>query len=164
QTPGQVPGFGRSILVEPPIGTPGNVATTMKSVEPVFTASTTSLGRSMNACPAVYVVMSQWFPTETYSVSSPDWTMAIAPPGCECQPEEPPGTTVIFETTMSRPCSMGRVPWDMYVPRPTTWLEKPTDGVAAPGTALNAANRPTSPSVMTDRRMTRLARAFIRDS
>ena len=53
QTPGQVPGFGRSILVEPPTGTPGNVAMTMKSVEPVLTAFTTSLGRSVNDCPWV---------------------------------------------------------------------------------------------------------------
>ena len=35
---GQVPGFGWSILDEPPTGTPGNVARRIKSVEPVFTA------------------------------------------------------------------------------------------------------------------------------
>ena len=65
QTPGQVPGLGRSILGEPPTGTPGKVATMMVSVEPVFTASRGLPGRSMNDWPCVYLVTTQWFPTDS---------------------------------------------------------------------------------------------------
>jgi len=46
---------------------------TIKSPEPVFTAFTISPGRSTNDCPWVYLVLSQWFPTDTYRVSSPCW-------------------------------------------------------------------------------------------
>src|SRR4029077_3996854 len=87
--------------------------------------------------------------------------MTIAPPGCECQPEEPPGATVIFETTISRPCSMGRVPWDESVPRPRSWLENPAGGVAAPGTALNATISPTDPSDINARRTPRVMSLLI---
>ena len=71
---------------------------------------------------------------------------------------------MILETTMSEPCSRGRVPWDMYVPRPKTWLVNPTGGVAAPGTALTATNSPTNPTAKTARRMTRVVSVLIRDS
>src|SRR6266851_6525639 len=56
---GQVPGLGWSILDEPPTGTPGKVTKRIKSVEPVFTASTTTPGPSTNAWPCVYLVMTQ---------------------------------------------------------------------------------------------------------
>src|SRR4029077_16016715 len=53
QRPGQVPGSGWSILAEPPLGTRGNVTNSTYGVVPVLTTSSTSPGRSMNACPAV---------------------------------------------------------------------------------------------------------------
>jgi hypothetical protein len=49
----------------------------------------------MNACPAPYVTAWHWLPSDLKTVSEPDLTTTIAPPGCECQPEEPPGRTVI---------------------------------------------------------------------
>src|ERR1700730_18972367 len=87
--------------------------------------------------------------------------IAIAPPGCECQPEEPPGVRVIFATTISKPCLMGRLARDISVPRPKITLENPTDGVAAPGIALSATNNPAKPSEMTAGRMPRFVGVFI---
>src|ERR1700694_1481543 len=88
--------------------------------------------------------------------------MAIAPPGCECQPEEPPGARVICATTISRPRLMARLACDLSVPRPKSWLENPSDGVAAPGMALNATNSPANPSEINDRRMPHLFSVFTR--
>src|ERR1700680_3774140 len=90
--------------------------------------------------------------------------IAIAPPGCECQPEEPPGVRVIFATTISKPCLSGRLARDISVPRPKITLEKPTDVVAAPGTALNATKTPANPNDMTAARIPRLLGVFIRHS
>src|ERR1700737_4709270 len=87
--------------------------------------------------------------------------IAIAPPGCECHPEEPPGVRVILATTISKPCLSGRLARDISVPRPITTLVNPTDGVAAPGIALNATNTPANPSDITAARIPRLLGVFI---
>src|SRR5947208_8525605 len=92
-------------------------------------------------------------------------TTPIAPPGCECQPEEPPTGLVICVTTTSNPCLTGRVPWSMYVPRATAVLMNPPPGaVATPGTALRVTASPANPSVMTARRIPRLQSRLICDS
>src|ERR1700737_5231094 len=87
--------------------------------------------------------------------------IAIAPPGSECHPEEPPGVRVILATTISKPCLSGRLARDISVPRPITTLVNPTDGVAAPGIALNATNTPANPSDITAARIPRLLGVFI---
>ena len=65
----------------------------------------------------MYVVVSHWPPTDPYTVSEPCWTTTIAPPGCECQPEEPPGLTVICAMAMSVPALSGMVPPEVLEPR-----------------------------------------------
>src|SRR5438093_4038539 len=168
QSPVQVPGAGTtSVLGAPPTGTPGNVAKTIVRVVPVFFAFPTSLACSTNACPAVYLVEVQWFPTQLKKVISPCWTTTIAPPGCECQPDVPPGSTSFRATTMSNPSEMGMVPGVVLVPRAwITLLKLPTGsaGVAVPGTALTATNSPASPSVMSAKRVIRFHGRFICDS
>src|SRR6266480_628150 len=89
-------------------------------------------------------------------VVSPCCTTPIAPPGCECQPELPPGWTVIWLTTISLPCSRGRLPCDMYVPRASSWPLKSLGGVATPGTAFMVRKRAANPTVNTPSRVTRL--------
>src|ERR1700687_2954260 len=88
----------------------------------------------------------------------------IAPPGCECQPEDSPGWIVILATTICNPGLTVRLPWD-NVPWPNRTLTNPGDaGVAAPGTALATTNSPTNPTVITVSRIARLVSVFIRDS
>jgi len=41
---------------------------TIVTVEPVFFAISALPARSVKACPAVYVVMTQWPPTDSYVV------------------------------------------------------------------------------------------------
>src|SRR6266542_616646 len=165
QSPGQVPGAGTtSVLGEPPTGTPGNVTRRTVRVEPVFLPLPTSLACSTNDCPAVYLVAVQWLPTQLKKVISPCWMTTIAPPGCECQPEVPPGSTSFRATTMSSPCEIGMVPGVVLVPRAwMTLLKLPTGstGVAVPGTALTATNSPANPSVMSARRVVRFHGRFI---
>src|ERR1700687_3625953 len=88
----------------------------------------------------------------------------IAPPGCECQPEDSPGWIVILATTICNPGLTVRLPLD-NVPWPNLTLTNPGDaGVAAPGTALATTNSPTNPTVITVSRIARLVSVFIRDS
>jgi hypothetical protein len=63
QIPGHVPGSGWSVLAEPPGGTRGKVTKRTYGTVPVLRTSSTSPGRSMNACPALYVVVRHWWPT-----------------------------------------------------------------------------------------------------
>src|SRR5262245_52839030 len=71
----------------------------------------------------------------------------IAPPGWECQPEEPPGCTVICVMTMSVPACSGMVPFDELVPRAKgTWVS-PDGGVAPPGATVTTANTPAIPAL-----------------
>ena len=62
----------------------------------------------------------------------------IAPPGCECQPEEPPGLTVICAMAMSVPDRSGRVPCDVSVPRAKGTFVSPDGGVAQLGATVTA--------------------------
>src|SRR5262245_6241307 len=63
----------------------------------------------------------------------------IAPPGCECQPEEPPGLTVICAIATSAPTCSGIVPSDTFVPRAKGTFVSPDGGVAAPVATKAAA-------------------------
>src|SRR5207248_9227432 len=105
--------------------------------------------------------------TQPTRVTSPWWMTTSAPPGCECQPDVPPGSTSFRATTMSSPSDIGIVPGVASVPRACTVLLKlPTGagGVAVPGTALAATSSPANPSVMSARRVVRVQRRFICDS
>src|SRR5438105_15148384 len=64
--------------------------------------------------------------------------MMIAPPGWECQPEEPPGLTVICVMAMSVPKRSGRVPCDVSVPRAKGMFVSPDGGVAQLGATVAA--------------------------
>src|SRR5512132_732786 len=112
----------------------------------------------MNACPAVYVVASHVLPTDWYTVSDPSRTTTIAPPGCECQPEEPPGLTVICATATSDPAFSGMVPSVVLVPRANGMFVSPDGGVAPLGATLIAVTTPASPTLisahLTDRFIT----------
>jgi len=54
----------------------------------------------------------------------------IAPPGWECQPEEPPGSTVISTIATSVPNWSGTVPFDTLVPRAKGTFVSNAGGVA----------------------------------
>src|SRR4029453_7452105 len=112
----------------------------------------------MNACPAVYVVVSQLLPTDVYTVSEPCWTTTTATPGCECQPEEPPGLTVICATATSDPAFSGMVPSVVLVPRANGMFVSPEGGVAPLGATVIAVTTPASPTLisahLTDRFIT----------
>src|SRR4029453_5950201 len=101
----------------------------------------------MNACPAVYVVVSQLLPSDVYTVSEPCWTTTIAPPGCECQPEEPPGLTVICATATSDPAFRRRGPSVVLIPRANGMFVSPEGGVAPLGATVIAVTTPASPTV-----------------
>src|SRR6266487_4387426 len=101
----------------------------------------------MNACPAVYVVVWHWLPSDLYTVSEPCWTTTIAPPGCECQPEEPPGLTVICATATSDPALSGIVPSLAFVPRASGMFVSPTGGVAPLVARVIAVTTPASPTL-----------------
>src|SRR5690348_7849455 len=92
----------------------------------------------MNACPALYVAVWHWAPTGWCTVSEPCWTIMIAPPGCECQPEEPPGSTVICAMATSVPNCSGMVPCDVSVPRANGMFVSPDGGVAQLGATVTA--------------------------
>src|SRR5215472_8895530 len=62
----------------------------------------------------------------------------IAPPGCECQPEEPPGSTVIWAMATSVPNCSGMVPYDVSVPRANGMFVSPDGGVAQLGATVTA--------------------------
>src|SRR5690242_51881 len=62
----------------------------------------------------------------------------IAPPGCECQPEEPPGSTVICAMATSVPNCSGMVPCDVSVPRANGMFVSPDGGVAQLGATVTA--------------------------
>src|SRR6478609_42421 len=96
----------------------------------------------MNACPAVYVVVWHWLPTDLYTVSEPCLTTTIAPPGCECQPEDPPGLTVICAMAMSVPNCSGMVPRDVLVPRAKATFVSADGGVAAADPTVTAVTTP----------------------
>src|SRR4030095_10438686 len=112
----------------------------------------------MNACPAVYVFVSQLLPSDVYTVSEPCWTTTNAPHGCECQPEEPPGLTVICATATSDPAFSGMVPSVVLVPRANGTFVSPDGGVAPLGATVIAMTTPASPTLtnahLTDRFMT----------
>src|SRR5438034_1641076 len=55
----------------------------------------------------------------------------IAPPGWECQPEEPPTSTVICAIATSVPTCNGMVPFDTSVPRAKGTFVSPDGGVAS---------------------------------
>src|SRR5512132_3602388 len=101
----------------------------------------------MNACPAAYVVVSHLPPTDSYTVSEPCWTTTIAPPGCECQPEEPPGLTVICARATSVPALSGIVPSEVLDPRAKGMFVSPIGGVAPPVAAVIAVTTPASPTL-----------------
>src|SRR5919108_3650080 len=115
QRPGHVPGSGWSILGGSPGGTRGKVTKRTYGSVPMLTTSSTSPGRSMNMCPGPYVVVWHWLPIDRLTVAEPCLTTMIAPPGCECQPEEPPGTTVICAIATSVPTWSASVPSDTSV-------------------------------------------------
>src|SRR4029453_9454855 len=71
----------------------------------------------------------------------------IAPPGCECQPEEPPGWTVICAMATSVPTWSGMVPCDAFVPRASGTCTNADGGVAAPGATIAAATTPATPTL-----------------
>src|SRR5262249_17662750 len=62
--------------------------------------------------------------------------MMIAPPGWECQPEEPPGPTVICAMATSVPNRSGRVPCEVSVPRANGTFVSPDGGVAQLGVTV----------------------------
>src|SRR5690242_10496391 len=62
----------------------------------------------------------------------------IAPPGCECQPEEPPGSTVICAMATSVPNCSGMVPCDVSAPRAKGMFVSPDGGVAQLGATVTA--------------------------
>src|SRR3954447_1418141 len=101
----------------------------------------------MNAWPALYLVLSHLRPADRYTVSVPAWTMMIAPPGWECQPEEPPGLTVICAMAMSVPNLSGMVPCDVSVPRAKVMFVSPDGGVASLGVTVSIVTRPASPTL-----------------
>src|SRR6185437_3576642 len=79
----------------------------------------------------------------------------IAPPGCECQPAEPPGSTVICAMATSVPNLSGMVPCDVLVPRAKGVFTSPIGGVAQLGatvaatvTAVTTLASPTPTSVL----------------
>src|SRR3954451_18260417 len=113
----------------------------------------------MNACPALYAVVRHWLSTEWKTVSAPCWTMMIAPPGWECQPEEPPGLTVICAMAMSVPNLSGMVPCDMSVPRAKVIFVSPDGGVASLGVTVNIVTRPASPTLSVAHRTARFMAA-----
>src|SRR4029450_9036656 len=112
----------------------------------------------MNAGAAVYVAVSQLLRSEVYTVSEPCWTTTTAPPGCECQPEEPPGLTVICATATSDPAFSGMVPSVVLVPRANGMFVSPEGGVAPLGAPVIAVPPPASPTLtsahLTDRFIT----------
>src|SRR5215211_3844832 len=69
----------------------------------------------------------------------------IAPPGWLCQPEEPPGSTVICAMATSVPTWSGMVPSDTLVPRAKGTFTSPDGGVASTDPAAYAAT-PTMPT------------------
>jgi len=77
-------------------------------------------------------------------VISPWATTTIAPPGCECQPDDPAGVVavaaanVFMTTTKSVPRWRGSVPFDWSVPRASGVLVLLTAGVAPPGRIVAA--------------------------
>lgn len=71
----------------------------------------------------------------------------IAPPGCECQPEEPPGLTVICAMATSVPNRSGRVPCDVSVPRANGMFVSPDGGVAAADATVAAVMTLASPAL-----------------
>src|SRR3954462_1462620 len=109
----------------------------------------------MNAWPAVYVVLSHLRPTDRYVVSVPAWTMMIASPGWECQPEEPPGLTVICAMAMSVPNLSGMVPCDVSMPRAKGMFVSPDGGVASLGVTVSIVTRPASPTLSVAHRTAR---------
>src|SRR6476660_10644791 len=110
----------------------------------------------MNAWPAVYVVVWHSPPTDLYTVSEPCWTTTIAPPGCECQPEEPPGLTVICAMATSDPALSGIVPSDVLVPRANGRFVSPTGGVAALVARVIDVTTPASPMLISTHPTARL--------
>src|SRR3954452_15538999 len=109
----------------------------------------------MNACPALYVRLRHWRATAEYTVSVPFLTMMIAPPGWECQPEEPPGSTVICAMTTSVPDLSGMVPCDTSVPRARGMFVSPDGGVASLGVTVSIVTRPASPTLSVAHRTAR---------
>src|SRR3954467_14161276 len=81
--------------------------------------------------------------------------MMIAPPGWECQPEEPPGLTVICAMAMSVPNLSGMVPCDMLVPRAKGMFVSPDGGVASLGVTVSIVTRPASPTLSVAHRTAR---------
>src|SRR5919204_3560065 len=67
--------------------------------------------------------------------------MIIAPPGWECQPEEPPGSTVICAMATSVPTWSGMVPSDTSVPRAKGTFVRCDGGVAKTVPPYTAAPR-----------------------
>src|SRR3954468_22602107 len=81
--------------------------------------------------------------------------MMIAPPGWECQPEEPPGLTVICAMAMSVPNLSGMVPCDVSVPTARGTFVSPYGGVASLGVTFSIMARPTSPTLSVAHRTAR---------
>src|SRR5262249_9807220 len=73
--------------------------------------------------------------------------MMIAPPGWECQPEEPPGLTVICAMAMSVPNRSGRVPCEVSVPRAKEMFVSPDGGVAAADATVAAVTARAGPTL-----------------
>src|SRR5450631_2775605 len=73
--------------------------------------------------------------------------MMIAPPGWECQPEEPPRATVICAMATSVPNFSGMVPCEVSVPRAKVMFVSCEGGVAVLGATLMAVTTPASPTL-----------------
>src|SRR5437016_11156770 len=78
-------------------------------------------------------------------------TTTTAPPGWECQPEEPPTSKMFRATTTSVPFWRTRLPDDTSAPRANTVLAKSTGDVAEPGTATATANTSAGTRMVTAR-------------
>src|SRR3954452_13561853 len=85
--------------------------------------------------------------------------MMIAPPGWECQPEEPPGCTVICTMATSVPNLSGIVPCEVLVPRANGVCSSLSGGVAQLGVTVAAVatdmTAPASPTLSSARRIIR---------
>src|SRR3954453_11373337 len=79
----------------------------------------------------------------------------IAPPGWECQPETPPGSTVIFAMATSVPTFSRIFACDVLVPLARGKFVSPDGGVAALGPAVAAVTAPASPTLTSAHRTDR---------
>src|SRR4051812_22447924 len=86
----------------------------------------------------------------------------IAPPGWECQPEAPPGSTLIFAMATSVPTFSRTFACEVSVPRARGRFVSPDGGVAALGPAVAAVTAPASPTLTSAHRTDRFMAFLLR--